>query len=113
MSSSPRLLSAYRVLDLCDERGDLAGFMLAQLGAEVIAIEPPGGSHARTLGPFAGELPDPERSLIHWAYNRGKKSVVLDLDTDADRDQLRRLVQGADVLIESFEPGHLEALGLE
>ncbi len=106
------MLSAYRVLDLCDERGDLAGFMLAQLGAEVIAVEPPGGSHARTLGPFVGEQPDPERSLIHWAYNRGKKSVVLDLDTDGGRAQLRRLVVGADVLIESFEPGHLAARGL-
>ena len=106
------MLSDYRVLDLTDERGHLAGFILGQLGAEVIAIEPPGGSSARRLGPFAGDVEDPERSLAHWAYNRGKKSVVLDLDAEADRERLRALVRGADVLIESAEPGSMQARGL-
>jgi crotonobetainyl-CoA:carnitine CoA-transferase CaiB-like acyl-CoA transferase len=106
------MLSEYRVLDLTDERGHLAGFILRQLGAEVIAIEPPGGSSARRLGPFAGDVEDPERSLHHWAYNRGKKSVVLDLDTDEGRSQLRRLAEGADVLIESAGPGVMASMGL-
>ena len=109
------MLSEYRVLDLTDERGHLAGFILRQLGAEVIAIEPPGGSSARRLGPFAGDVTHPERSLHHWAYNRGKKSVVLDLDSDEGRQHLRRLAEGADILIESADPGVMDArqLGYE
>ncbi|MEM7337032.1 MAG: CoA transferase [Actinomycetota bacterium] len=106
------MLSSYRVLDLTDERGHLAGFMLAQMGAEVIAIEPPQGSSARRLGPFAGGAADSERSLHHWAYNRGKASVVLDLDTAEGQAELRRLAAGADVVIESAGPGAMAARGL-
>jgi len=86
------MLSPYRVIDLTDERGQLAGAMLAMLGAEVIAVEPVGGSPSRALGPFAGDIEHPDRSLQHWAYNRGKRSVVLDLaGSAADRDEFRRL----------------------
>ncbi|MFV0259418.1 MAG: CaiB/BaiF CoA transferase family protein [Acidimicrobiales bacterium] len=106
------MLSDYRVIDLCDERGHLAGAMLAQLGAEVIAVEPPGGSPARRLGPFAGDVDDGERSFHHWAYNRGKQSVVLDLLTPGGRDALLDLVAGADFVFESSGPGHLDRLGL-
>ena len=56
------MLTPYRVVDLTDHRGNLAGLMLAQLGAEVIAVEPPGGSDARAQGPFAGDVAGPERS---------------------------------------------------
>ena len=70
------VLADYRVIDLTDERGHLAGLIWAQMGADVIAIEPPEGSSARRLGPFAGDVDDPERSLHHWSYNRGKRSVV-------------------------------------
>ena len=89
------MLSQYRVLDLTDDRGHFAGFLLAQLGAEVIAVEPPEGQRARHHGPWAGGVADPERSLGHWAYNRGKQSVVL-----PDPEQLAELVAGADVVIE-------------
>jgi len=107
------VLSPYRVLDLSDDRGHCAGLILAQLGADVVAVEPPSGQRARHLGPFVGDVVDPERSLDHWAYNRGKRSVVLDLDgSEADRDRLRHLVRGADVLIESDRPGRLVELGL-
>ena len=106
------LLSPYRVLDLSDERGQLAGQMLAQLGAEVIAIEAPGGSRSRTLAPFEGDVAGTERSLVHRGYNRGKRSVVLDLTgSEDDRDRLRTLIAGADVLVESSGPGVLGALG--
>lgn len=105
------MLTPYRVLDLTDERGELAGFMLAQLGAEVIAVEPPGGTRSRRMAPFTD---DGATSLRHAAYNRGKKSIVLDLEGSADdRDQLRRLVEGADALIESSDHGVMEALGLD
>jgi crotonobetainyl-CoA:carnitine CoA-transferase CaiB-like acyl-CoA transferase len=53
----------FRVLDLPDERGHVAGYLLAALGADVIAVEPPCGSPAQRLGPFAGDVAAPERSL--------------------------------------------------
>jgi len=107
------VLEDYRVIDLSDERGHLAGQILRQLGAEVIAVEPTGGSSARRLGPFAGDVEDTERSLHHWSYNRGKKSVVLDLDAPDGRAALHRLIAGADVLIETCSSEERSRLGLE
>ena len=97
------MLSACRVLDLTDERGQLAGMTLAQLGADVIAVEPPGGVRSRRLEPSPA---------LHLAYNRGKRSVVLDLTDQTDRRRFLDLVTTADVLIESADPGTWEALGL-
>ena len=101
------MLNPYRVLDLTTERGLLCGQMLADLGADVIKIEPPGGSSARTIGPFYKDAPHPDRSLYWWAYNRNKRSITLDIESEAGRDLLRRLVERADFLIESDNPGHL------
>lgn len=89
------MLSPYRVLDLTDDRGHFAGFLLAQMGADVVAVEPLAGSRARHLGPWAGGEADIERSLGHWAYNRGKRSVVV-----AGREEIAELAAGADILIE-------------
>ena len=55
----------YRVIDLTDDRGGLAGMFLAQLGADVIAVEPPEGQRTRRLAPFADDQPGPEQSLVH------------------------------------------------
>jgi crotonobetainyl-CoA:carnitine CoA-transferase CaiB-like acyl-CoA transferase len=74
------MLSPYRVLDLTTERGLLCGQILADLGADVIKVEPPGGASARRLGPFFGDEPHPERSLVWWAYNRNKRGITLDLE---------------------------------
>ena len=106
------MLDHYRVLDLTDERGHLAGFILAQMGAEVIAIEPPSGSTARRIGPFANDIDDGEHSLTFWSYNRGKKSVILDLETANGREKLTELMRGADIMFESFDPGVMESMGL-
>ena len=106
------MLRPYRVLDLANEDGILCGQLLADLGCDVIAIEPPRGSSARERGPFAGDVRDPEHSLTWWAWARGKRSAVLDLGSEADRTELRRLAQGADFLIESFAPGQMVSLGL-
>ena len=107
------LLEPYRVLDLTDERGELAGFMLAQLGAEVIAIEPPNGSPSRSMGPFRGGKPGIENSLRFSSYGRGKSSVILDLiGSESDRQKLLELAKGADVLIDSAAAGKLAELGL-
>lgn len=100
------MLSPYRVLDLTDERGHFAGMILAALGAEVIKIEPVGGVRTRRLGPFS----DSGASLTHAAYDRGKRSVELDLDTDAGRAALAELATDADVLLDSLGPGALSQL---
>jgi crotonobetainyl-CoA:carnitine CoA-transferase CaiB-like acyl-CoA transferase len=65
------MLSPYRVLDLSDDGALVCGQILADLGADVIQIEPPGGAAARRRGPFAGGAEDPERSLFWWSYARG------------------------------------------
>ncbi len=106
------MLSGYRVLDLTDERAQLGAFVLAQMGAEVIAVEPPGGSSSRKIAPFANDVEDPDSSLRHWAYNRGKSSVVLDLEDQADQRTFRELVETADILIECESPGSMTARGL-
>lgn len=106
------LLEPYRVLDLTDERGLLAGKILADLGADVIQIEPPGGSPARNIGPFHGDDPLPDKSLFWWAYAANKRSITLDLERKDGRALLGQLVAEADFLIESFSPGYMESLGL-
>ncbi|HLZ70383.1 MAG TPA: CoA transferase, partial [Dehalococcoidia bacterium] len=106
------MLEPYRVLDLTDERGMLCGQMLADLGADVIAIEPPDGSPARRIGPFAGDSGAAEDSLFWRAYARNKRGITLDLAHAAGQQRLRELVRGADFLIESFAPGYLDGLGL-
>ena len=106
------LLRPYRVLDLTNELGELAGRILADLGADVLKIEPPGGDPARWRPPFYADAPHPERSLAWWASNLNKRSVVLDLQQPADRAQFLDLVRGAHFVLESFTPGYLDSLGL-
>ncbi len=106
------MLQHYRVLDLCGGISQFAGYMLASLGAEVICVEPPEGVQSRHSGPFVDDEPDPERSLAHWAYNRGKQSVTADLSTAEGRERLLGLVAGADALIEDAPVGHMASLGL-
>ena len=98
-------LRPYRVLDLTDHRGVMAGHMLAQLGAEVIQVEPPGGSGARLHPPFAADWPAPENSFFWAAYGAGKRSVTCDPSTPAGLELFYRLLAEADFLIESFAPG--------
>jgi crotonobetainyl-CoA:carnitine CoA-transferase CaiB-like acyl-CoA transferase len=106
------MLSPYRVLDLTTERGLLCGQMLGDLGADVIKVEPPGGSPARMIPPFFGDQPHPDRSLYWWAYNRNKRSITADLEHPQGREIVLSLIKRADFLIESFNPGYLESLGL-
>src|SRR5271154_5515562 len=106
------MLSPYRVIDLSDERGQLCGQILADLGADVILVEPPGGSRARFRGPYYKNEPRPDYSLPFWGYNRNKRSVTLDFDDAEDRTSLENLIAGADFLIESSGPGYLEEYGL-
>jgi len=101
------VLCPYRVLDLTTERGLLCGQMLGDMGADVVKVEPPGGCTARVIGPFYKDAPHPDRSLYWWAYNRNKRAITLDIETAAGRGILLRLVERADFLIESHNPGYL------
>ena len=105
------MLAPYRVLDLTDGRAELATFVLAGLGADVIKVEPPGGSPSRRRPLVDGE-PAALASLRFHAFNRGKRSVVLDLDDDAGRRDLLRLVASADFVFENAGPGVMDARGL-
>jgi len=106
------LLGLYRVLDLTTERGFLCGKLLGDLGADVIKVERPGGDPARALGPFYHDELDPERSLFWWGFNINKRGITLDITTDDGRAILRKLAEKTDIVIESFDPGYMEALGL-
>jgi crotonobetainyl-CoA:carnitine CoA-transferase CaiB-like acyl-CoA transferase len=105
------MLDHYRVLDLSDDRGQVCGALLAALGAEVVLVEPRGGARSRDVGPWLSRPGQERVSLGHWAYNRGKHSVVLDADV-VDRERLHELLAGADVLITSDGPSQLARLGL-
>ncbi len=112
MAEQPQALSPYRVLDLTDEIGQYAGRAFAEMGAEVIKVEPPGGDPVRRIGPFVRDEPGPDRSLLWFVLNAGKKGVTCDLERADGRDLLRRLVARADVVLESFAPGYLAGLEL-
>jgi crotonobetainyl-CoA:carnitine CoA-transferase CaiB-like acyl-CoA transferase len=113
MDSQKTLLSSrHRVLDLCEGKGHLCGKMLGDLGADVIQIERPGGDPARNIGSFYGDIADPEKSLWWFAFNMHKRGITLDIETETGRETFKRLVREADFVIESFEPGYLDRLGL-
>jgi crotonobetainyl-CoA:carnitine CoA-transferase CaiB-like acyl-CoA transferase len=110
-------LEGIRVLDLSTSLGEATGRVLADLGAEVLKIEPPRGCEARHTPPFDGassapSADDPEASLFWRYWGRGKRSVVLDLDRGHDRARFLALARGADILIESFTPGVMDRMDL-
>ena len=105
-------LAGYRALDLTTVSGQLCGRVLADLGMEVIKIEPPGGDPVRKMPPFARSADGKQLSTTFAHLNAGKASKVLDLDGEAGRAEFRRMVETADVVLESFQPGELEAKGL-
>jgi crotonobetainyl-CoA:carnitine CoA-transferase CaiB-like acyl-CoA transferase len=114
MESSPdaSMLSPYRVLDLTHAWCLLSGKILADLGADVIQIEPPSGHPARSMGPYYRNEVHPERSLFWWAYTANKRSITLDISTPDGQALLKRLIPSADFLIESGPPGEMASWGL-
>ena len=106
------MLSGCRALDLTDEKGFLCGKVLADLGADVIKIEKPGGDPARRLGGFWGDIPDPEKSLYWFAYNSNKRGITLNIESVDGREIFMKLVKTADFVIESFPPGYMDSSGL-
>ena len=109
---APAALDDIRVLDLAGEPGAYCGKLLADMGADVIKVEPPGGDPARRIGPFVRDEEDPEKSLHFFANNTSKRSVTLDITRAEGRALLKRLVEKADVLIETYAPGYLDGLDI-
>ena len=106
-------LSGIRIIEVADESGVYSGKLLADLGAEVIKVEAPGGDPTRSIGPFYGERPGPNRSLFFWHYNTNKRSVELDLERAHDRDRLAQLLATADVLLTTGTPAGCASRGLD
>jgi len=104
-------LDGYRVLDFTQNvAGPLAGQVLADLGADVIKVEAPGGEAARQI---TAVLPGrPPLATYFLPNNRGKKSVTVDLTTEDGKKQILRLADTADVVLEGFRPGVMERMGL-
>ena len=107
-----RLLPPYRVLDLSGPEAVFCGKLLADYGADVVRVEPPGGDPSRTRGPFAGDREGPDSSLYFLFYNTNKRSITLDLQSERGRELFRRLVSQADVVVESYPVGYMDSLGL-
>ena len=103
--AAPLPLEGLRVLEFCQTiMGPSAGLILADLGADVIKVEPaPGGDRTRRMPGFAAGF--------FGAFNRNKRSVALDLKTDEGRALAHRLAATADALIENYAPGTMERLG--
>ncbi|HZO81312.1 MAG TPA: CoA transferase [Candidatus Binataceae bacterium] len=106
------LLSGFRMLDLTDERGALCGKIFADLGADVVKVEPPSGCPTRRIPPFLDDQPGPDRGLYFIAYQAGKRSVTLNLESADGRALLEDLARKSDFLVESFAPGYMDSLGL-
>ena len=94
--------------------GVYCGKLMADMGADVIKVESPGGDSMRRIGPFFGQPPRDKEPSLHWLhFNTNKRSITLDISTADGGAILRRLACRADVLLESYSPGYLESLGLE
>jgi len=101
-------LHGLRVVDMADEKGELCGRLLADLGADVVRVEPPGGGRSRALPPLHGQ-----ESLYYAVRNFNKRSVVVDIEDKAGRERLLGLLGRADMWIETTGPGTLAGLGLD
>ena len=107
-------LKGYRVLDLSHNiAGPYCTKLLAGLGAEVVKVERPGnGDPARSMGPFYRDDPHPEKSILFLYLNTSKKGITLDITTEMGKSIFKELVKHSAVVVESFEPGDMERLGL-
>ncbi len=110
--SGSSVLAGFRVVELANERTAYAGKLLADMGADVILVEPPGGDRTRHYEPFVDDVPDPEKSLFFWHYQTSKRGITLDLDHPSGLAVFVRLAVEADLLLEGEPPGRMKALGI-
>ena len=111
--SAPGPLGGLCVVELASEWAAFAGKLLADLGAEVVLVEPPGGHYTRRFEPFLDDEPGLERSLWWWHYHTSKLGVVLDLGESGDVERFRRLAASADVFLTGESAAALAALGVD
>jgi len=107
------MLRGLRILDCGDESGWLASRILADLGADVVVVEPPGGDRAARRAPFLGGVADPERSLPWLAFRAGARGITLDGAAPGAKRALARLLERSDVLLETCTPAARAAWGFE
>jgi len=110
MTNGP--LAGIRVIDLADAKGLYCTKLLADLGAEVVKVEPPGGDPARAVPPFFKDDSHSEKSLYWFHYNTNKLSITLNLRTSAGIDLFEKLSLRSDIIVETFAPGVLDGLGI-
>ncbi|MCZ7530179.1 MAG: CoA transferase [Acidimicrobiia bacterium] len=107
-------LDGLRVVELGSQvSAPFCARLFADLGADVLKVEPPTGDSSRRVGPFPGDTADPEESGLFHFVNAGKRGATCDLDTDAGLDWFHRLLAGSDVLVENLEPGDRDRFGLD
>ncbi len=94
-SELPGPLAGLRVLELTGEHAQFCGKLMADLGADVIKIEPPGGQETRNVGPFLDDQPHPERSLYFWHSNTSKRGITLDITKPEGQEVFRKLAATA------------------
>jgi crotonobetainyl-CoA:carnitine CoA-transferase CaiB-like acyl-CoA transferase len=105
------LLPQMRILDLTEGGCMLGGRLLGDAGADVIKIEPPGGTDSR-IWPYYQNTGDPQKSLFWFTYNANKRGITLDLKKPEGRKLFKKLASSADIILESYEPGYMKKLGL-
>ena len=112
-NSAAGVLEGIVVVDLTQMlAGPYCTMLLADHGADVIKVEPPHGDMSRAMGPFLAEDLEQQQGGYFHSINRNKRSIVLDLKTEAGKNKLRGLVSSADVLVENFRHGVMERMGL-
>jgi crotonobetainyl-CoA:carnitine CoA-transferase CaiB-like acyl-CoA transferase len=114
VNASKKALDDLKVIEFAQMvSGPMCGKMFADMGAEVIKIEPPGaGDEARRHSPFPEDVPHPEKSGFFFYLNTSKKSLTLEPATPSGAEVFRKLIAGADLLIENYPPGYLARIGL-
>lgn len=110
---TPAVFDGLRVIEFDDGAAQYCGRLLADLGAQVIKVEPPEGSRPRHVPPFVDDVVGPNRSLYFWHYNANKESVVLNLDEGDDRATALRLIATADIVLDGLGPGRLASYGID
>lgn len=102
-----------QILDLADHQASFCCKLLADLGAQVIKIERPGGDASREMGPFGGDFPHPGRSFFFEYHNMNKAGITLDLAHEEGKKLFLKLMERADIVVETFRPGYLKEIGLD
>jgi crotonobetainyl-CoA:carnitine CoA-transferase CaiB-like acyl-CoA transferase len=105
-------LSGYRVLDVAGPLGLHCSKLLADMGADVIKIEPPSGDESRRIPPFKDDTPHPEKSLYFLHFNTNKRGITLDFEKPDGRAIFLELAKKADVVLETARPGRMDELGI-